>query len=114
MNWDKEGNEAVERLRRMLRFNTTNPPGNESGVARNLAEEAESNGLPADVFEPVEGRGSLVIRRKGVGSRRPLLLLSHLDVVPAEPDQWRFPPFDGELADDYVWGRGAIDSKLTG
>ncbi len=56
MNWDKEGNEAVERLRRMLRFNTTNPPGNESGVARNLAEEAESNGLPADVFEPVEGR----------------------------------------------------------
>ena len=114
MNWDKEGNEAVERLRRMLRFNTTNPPGNESGVARNLAEEAESNGLPADVFEPVEGRGSLVIRRKGVGSRRPLLLLSHLDVVPAEPDQWRFPPFDGELADGYVWGRGAIDSKLTG
>jgi acetylornithine deacetylase/succinyl-diaminopimelate desuccinylase-like protein len=114
MNWDQAGSEAVERLRRMLRFDTTNPPGNELALARDLAKEAEENGLRAVVYESAEDRGNLVIRVKGDGSRRPLLLLSHLDVVPAEPDRWRFPPFAGELAEGYVWGRGAIDSKLTG
>ena len=114
MNWDQAGNEAVERLRRMLRFDTTNLPGNELALARDLAREARENGLIADVYESAEERGNLVIRLKGDGSQRPLLLLSHLDVVPAEPDQWTFPPFAGELSEGYVWGRGAIDSKLTG
>ena len=102
MNWDQAGSEAVERLRRMLRFDTTNPPGNELALARDLAKEAEENGLRAVVYESAEERGNLVIRVKGDGSRRPLLLLSHLDVVPAEPDRWRFPPFAGELAEGYV------------
>ena len=114
MNWDKVGSEAVERLRRMLRFDTTNPPGQELILARDLANEVEANGIAAEVYESAAERGNLVVRLKGDGSRRPLLLLSHLDVVPAEPDQWRFQPFGGELADGYVWGRGAIDSKLTG
>ena len=114
MNWDKAGSEAVERLRRMVRFDTTNPPGQELILARDLANEVEANGIAAEVYESAAERGNLVVRLKGDGSRRPLLLLSHLDVVPAEPDQWRFQPFGGELADGYVWGRGAIDSKLTG
>jgi acetylornithine deacetylase/succinyl-diaminopimelate desuccinylase-like protein len=114
MNWDSAGAEAVERLCRMLRFDTTNPPGNELSLVRDLEEEAKVHGLDVSVFEADTDRGNLVVRRKGDGSRRPLLLLSHLDVVPAEPEHWRFPPFAGKVAEDHVWGRGAIDSKLTG
>jgi len=114
MNWDREGAEAAERLRRMLCHNTTNPPGNEKPLADDLAREAEAHGLKASVLESEAGRGNLVIRLRGDSRRRPLLLLSHLDVVPAEPERWRYPPFAGEVADGFVWGRGAIDSKLTG
>ena len=114
MNVDQASKEAVERLSRMLKYDTTNPPGNEIDLARDLAREAVDNGLHATVYEAEEGRGNLVVRLEGDGSRRPLLLLSHLDVVPAEPEHWRFPPFAGTVADDHVWGRGAIDSKLTG
>ncbi len=114
MNWDEAGREAVERLRRMLRFDTTNPPGNEMALAQMLAEEVRTCGGEASVYEASAGRGNLVVRLKGDGSARPLLLLSHLDVVPAEPDKWTYPPFDGMLAENHVWGRGAIDSKLTG
>ncbi|MBR85228.1 MAG: hypothetical protein CMM29_00300 [Rhodospirillaceae bacterium] len=114
MNWEAEGREAVDRLCRMLRFDTTNPPGNELALVRDLALEVEQHSLEPDILVVEEERASLVVRLKGNGTRRPLLLLSHLDVVPAEPDQWTHPPFSGTLADGYVWGRGAIDSKLTG
>lgn len=114
MNADREGQEAVERLRRMLRYDTTNPPGNERDLAVDLAQEAKASGLDAHVYEAAEGRGNVVVRMKGSGKKRPLLLLSHLDVVPAEPEKWTHPPFAGDVADGYVWGRGAIDSKLTG
>jgi acetylornithine deacetylase/succinyl-diaminopimelate desuccinylase-like protein len=114
MNWDREGGEAVERLRRMLRYDTTNPPGEELSLAQALADEVRENGAEPTVYESAENRGNLVVRLKGDGSERPLLLMSHLDVVPAEPDKWRFPPFSGELSEGHVWGRGAIDSKLTG
>lgn len=114
MNWEREGNAAVERLCRMLRYDTTNPPGNERDLAEDLAREARESGMEAAVYEASAGRGNLVVRAKGDGSRRPLLLLSHLDVVPAESEYWSHPPFAGEVADGFVWGRGAIDSKLTG
>jgi acetylornithine deacetylase/succinyl-diaminopimelate desuccinylase-like protein len=114
IDWNLMEKEAVERLRSMIRFDTTNPPGNELPLVRQLAEELEREGLEPQVLESVEGRGNLAVRLKGDGSERPLLLLSHLDVVPVEPERWTHPPFAGEVADGFVWGRGAIDSKLTG
>ena len=93
MNWEAEGREAVVRLCRMLRFDTTNPPGNELALVRDLASEVEQHSLEPDILVAEEERASLVVRLKGNGTRRPLLLLSHLDVVPAEPDQWTHPPF---------------------
>ncbi|MBT4496484.1 MAG: M20/M25/M40 family metallo-hydrolase, partial [Gemmatimonadetes bacterium] len=114
IDWNLMEKEAVERLRSMVRFDTTNPPGNELPLVRQLAEELEGEGLEPQVLESVEGRGNLAVRLKGDGSERPLLLLSHLDVVPVEPERWTHPPFAGEVADGFVWGRGAIDSKLTG
>jgi len=114
VDWDQAGAEAVARLRAMIRFDTTNPPGQETALAQHLAGELRAGGIEAQVLESTPGRGNLVARLPGSGSGRPVLLLSHLDVVPAEAQLWSRPPFAGELEDGYVWGRGAIDSKLTG
>jgi len=112
-DWEAIGDEAVQWLRGMVRFDTTNPPGNELPLAEYVAEVLATEGVPAEVYESAPGRGNLVARVKGDGSARPLLLLSHLDVVPAEPARWTYPPFAGELASGFVWGRGAIDCKLA-
>lgn len=114
IDWEKMEREAVERLRGMVRFDTTNPPGNELGLVRHLAGELGKEGLQPQVLVSEGERASLAVRLRGDGSRRPLLLLSHLDVVPVEPEKWTYLPFAGEVADGFVWGRGAIDSKLTG
>lgn len=114
INWHREKEQAIARLQRMLRFATVNPPGDELELARALAAEAAAVGIESKVLVSDEGRGNLVLRLRGDGSERPLLLLSHLDVVPVEPDKWSYPPFAGTRAEGFVWGRGAIDSKLTG
>lgn len=114
IDWKTEGDESVRRLQAMLQYNTTNPPGNELALANYLAEELRAEGLEAEVLCSAEQRGNLVVRLRGDGSERPILMMSHLDVVPAEPNMWTHPPFEGVVADDFVWGRGAIDSKLTG
>ncbi|MBK35655.1 MAG: hypothetical protein CME26_09035 [Gemmatimonadetes bacterium] len=114
IDWEKEGAEAAARLGAMLRFDTTNPPGNELPLVEWLAESVRGEGLDAEVIESAASRGNLAVRMKGSGKERPLLFLSHLDVVPAEPARWTHPPFEGTIADGHVWGRGAIDSKLTG
>src|SRR5262249_53509252 len=67
----------------------------------------------AHVIDSAPGRGNAVLRLRGRGEDRPILLLSHLDVVPAEPSKWTHPPFAAELAAGCVWGRGSGDSKLT-
>jgi acetylornithine deacetylase/succinyl-diaminopimelate desuccinylase-like protein len=114
LDWDATAAEVATRLRAMIRFDTTNPPGNETPLARYLARELVDAGVDARVLEGESARGNLVARIPGTGARRPLLLLSHLDVVPAEPGYWTHPPFAAECAQGHIWGRGAIDSKLTG
>src|SRR4029077_590245 len=82
--------------------------------ARRIADELREAGLAPEVVEPAPGRGSVVARLRGDGTGgAPLLLLSHLDVVPAAPDDWTHPPFAAEIADGFVWGRGAADMKDT-
>ena len=107
-----ELSELVELLRSLIRIKTVNPPGDEILAARYLEQVLADEGLRSTVVEPFPGRGSIVARVHGDGTGGdPLLLLSHLDVVPAEPAGWTHHPFAGDLADGYVWGRGAIDMK---
>jgi acetylornithine deacetylase/succinyl-diaminopimelate desuccinylase-like protein len=113
LNWDTIGKEAVSNLQTLVRFDTTNPPGNELPLVKHLAAQLTEEGLAPQILESAPGRANLVVRLKGDGSERPLLLLSHLDVVPAEPARWTHPPFEGEVEEGYLWARGAIDSKLT-
>ena len=110
--WSQVGDETVEHLSRLLRFDTTNPPGNETPAALYLKQVFEREGFEEiQLLESAPRRGNLVVRLRGDGSKRPLLLSSHLDVVPAEPEHWTYPPFSGTVADGMVWGRGALDMK---
>jgi acetylornithine deacetylase/succinyl-diaminopimelate desuccinylase-like protein len=104
--------EVTQLLCDLIRFDTTNPPGNETPAAEFLRQRFEAEGIDADVIESEPGRGSFVAKMPGDGSRKSLLLLSHLDVVPVqEPAEWSVEPFAGVIQDGYVWGRGAVDCK---
>lgn len=111
IDWEKTTNEAVRHLRALLRINTTNPPGNEREAADHLAEVLSAEGYDPVVLESALGRGNVVARYHGSGEAPPLLLLSHLDVVPAEPQHWEHDPFGGEVVEGMIWGRGALDMK---
>lgn len=103
--------EAVKVLTDLIRINTVNPPGNELAAARYLKEILDREGIDNSIHEAAPGRANLVARIPGTGRFKPLVLLSHLDVVGANPAQWRHDPFGGIIADDYIWGRGALDMK---
>jgi acetylornithine deacetylase/succinyl-diaminopimelate desuccinylase-like protein len=111
LNWQAIADEAVRYLQDLLRIDTTNPPGNELAAAEYLAGVLRAEGYEPTVLEAAPQRGNLVARLKGDGSLPPLLLYTHLDVVPAEPEHWTHPPFAGDVADGFVWGRGALDMK---
>jgi acetylornithine deacetylase/succinyl-diaminopimelate desuccinylase-like protein len=103
--------EVTQLLSDLVKINTTNPPGNETAAARFLAENLSREGFESEIFESAPGRGSLITRVKGSGEKPSLLLLSHLDVVAANAEEWSVDPFGGVVKDGYVWGRGALDMK---
>jgi acetylornithine deacetylase/succinyl-diaminopimelate desuccinylase-like protein len=110
-NWDAIRNEATQYLQDLIRIDTTNPPGNETKAAEYLASVLQREGIEPTILESVPGRGNLVARLKGDGRAAPFLMMAHLDVVPAEADKWTHPPFSGSIADGFLWGRGALDTK---
>ncbi|MGQ9538939.1 MAG: M20/M25/M40 family metallo-hydrolase [Candidatus Bathycorpusculaceae bacterium] len=103
--------EVATLLSDLIRINTTNPPGNETQAAKYLAETLEKEGFKCEVLESAPGRGNVITRLKGTGEKPSLLLLSHLDVVAANPIEWSVNPFSGLVKDGFVWGRGAMDMK---
>jgi acetylornithine deacetylase/succinyl-diaminopimelate desuccinylase-like protein len=98
-------------LSQLIRINTTNPPGNETQAANFIAQYLAKDGFTSEVIESAPGRGSVIARLKGTGEKPSLLLLSHLDVVAANPTEWSVDPFAGTIKDGYVYGRGAYDMK---
>jgi len=103
--------EITALLSDLIRINTTNPPGNETPAAKYLAETLEKEGFKCEVLESAPGRGNVITRLNGTGEKPSLLLLSHLDVVAANPKEWSVDPFSGLVKDGFVWGRGALDMK---
>jgi acetylornithine deacetylase/succinyl-diaminopimelate desuccinylase-like protein len=102
---------TTELLRRLIRFDTVNPPGNEAAVQRHIAGLLEDAGVDAQLLEAVPGRPNLVARIPAESDGPTLCLLGHVDTVLAEPDDWSLDPWSGELRDGCVWGRGAKDMK---
>lgn len=103
--------ETIQHLQALIRIESVNPPGNEIGVARYLHDVLGKAGVAAELFEPAPGRGAVIARVRGTGARRPVMLMAHMDVVGVEREKWRQHPFSGEIADGYLYGRGAIDDK---
>jgi acetylornithine deacetylase/succinyl-diaminopimelate desuccinylase-like protein len=103
--------EVTTLLQELLRIDTTNPPGNETAAAELLRDYLETNRVHCELYAKVPDRANLVARIPGRGDGPRLMLLSHTDVVLAEPDEWQVHPFAGELRDGELWGRGALDMK---
>ena len=105
--------EAVMRLEQYIRINTSNPPGNEVQTMKFFADILTAEGIPFQTAESAPGRGNIWARLKG-GSQPGLLLLSHMDVVPADPKFWSADPFAATVKDGVIFGRGALDTKSLG
>jgi acetylornithine deacetylase/succinyl-diaminopimelate desuccinylase-like protein len=115
-DWAAAGSAAAELLAESIRIDTTNPPGGELPAARHFARFLAPHGLRVEVAESAPGRGNVIARLPATApdGSGALLLLSHLDVVPADAAAWQVPPFAGEIRDGAVWGRGALDDKGQG
>ena len=109
--------EVVQLCRDLIRIDTTNTGdlatcAGERAAAEHVAGLLDEVGLVPEIHEAAPGRASVVARFEGADpSRGALLVHGHLDVVPADPDEWSVHPFSGELTDGYLWGRGAVDMK---
>ena len=113
IDWERTAAEAAELLSAYIQINTTNPPGNETEGARFLHDILKRNGIGADIIESLPGRGSLISNCTG-GTAPEIMLLHHLDVVPAEAGRWQVEPYSGLIRDGELWGRGALDCKGLG
>lgn len=103
--------EAVDLLQRLIRLDTVNPPGNETQAAELLREYLEESGVQCELYARAPERANLVARIPGTAGGPRLALLSHTDTVLADPVEWKLDPWSGELHEEHVWGRGALDMK---
>jgi acetylornithine deacetylase/succinyl-diaminopimelate desuccinylase-like protein len=104
--------EVVELLSQLIQINTSNPTHPERPAAEWMAERLAEAGIQSTILESERGRASTIARVPGRNpDRKPLLIHGHLDVVPADASEWSVDPFGGEVRDDYLWGRGAVDMK---
>jgi acetylornithine deacetylase/succinyl-diaminopimelate desuccinylase-like protein len=110
-DWAKVEEETMRHFQALLRMDTQNPPGNETQAAGYLKKVLEAEGIPAQLFALEPHRANLVARLKGNGSKRPLLLMAHTDVVRVLAALWTHPPFSATRDGGYVYGRGAVDDK---
>jgi acetylornithine deacetylase/succinyl-diaminopimelate desuccinylase-like protein len=103
--------DVVELLRDLIRFDTTNPPGNEGACIAYVKQLLDDAGVESRVFARDDARPNLIARLPGAGDAPPLLLYGHVDVVQTAGQQWTHPPFGADLIGGVVWGRGALDMK---
>ena len=103
--------EVINILSGFVRIDTSNPPGNETKGAEYLKSILDREGIPSEIIELERGRGNIVARLKGNGSKKPILLMGHIDVVGVEREKWTVDPFGGVVKDGYLYGRGSSDDK---
>jgi acetylornithine deacetylase/succinyl-diaminopimelate desuccinylase-like protein len=102
---------ALRYLTALIRIDTSNPPGNETRTAEYLKGVAGAEGIPCELVGGDSARQNFIARLSGSGGARPLLLMAHSDVVPAETGRWAVPPFSAEVRELFLYGRGALDDK---
>ena len=105
------GQNPVELLQKLIQFDTTNPPGNESECIAFINQLLTQAGIETKILAKSQQRPNLIARLPGQGHTSPLLLYGHVDVVTTENQDWKHPPFEAKIADGFIWGRGALDMK---
>lgn len=111
-DWKSVNLETLTHFQSVLRMNTSDPPGGEAPVVEYLRKVLEAEGLKPAVYAVEANRPNLVVRLKGSGARRPVLIMGHTDTVNVEPSKWRdHGPFSADRAGGYIYGRGAVDDK---
>jgi acetylornithine deacetylase/succinyl-diaminopimelate desuccinylase-like protein len=109
IDWDHQKTEILKYYRDLVQIDTR--AGNETKAVEYLRRVLEGDGIPTKTFAQDPARANLVARLKGNGSKRPLLILAHTDVVGVQPEKWPLDPFGAIIKDGYVWGRGSVDDK---
>lgn len=110
-DFDTAHAEALQLLGDLVRIDASSPPGNETEAARYIQGVLAREGIESQIYEREPGRGNLEARLKGKGTKRPILLMGHPDVVGVEPEAWTEEPFSGVVKDGYLYGRGFQDDK---
>ncbi|MGD0233337.1 MAG: M20/M25/M40 family metallo-hydrolase [Syntrophorhabdales bacterium] len=103
--------EGLDLLRSLIQIDTSNPPGNEEAAVQFIEAWLKKEGITSQIFSPAPQRGNLMARLKGKKAGEPIVLLGHIDVVPANDAGWTEPPFKGVVRNGYMYGRGAVDMK---
>jgi acetylornithine deacetylase/succinyl-diaminopimelate desuccinylase-like protein len=103
--------ETIKHFQALLQRDTSSPPGNEIRAVEYLKQVLDAEGIPYQVFAKDPQRPNLVVRIKGNGKKKPVLVMGHTDVVTVDPKKWTFPPFAGTIDGGYVYGRGTVDDK---
>ena len=111
VDWSQVETEALDHFAALLRIDTSNPPGNETEVAVYLQQALQAEGIEGRLYAMVPGRDNLVARISGNGSKQPVLVMGHTDVVGVQRENWSVEPFDAVRRDGYIYGRGALDDK---
>ena len=110
-DWPKTQDETLRHFQSLVRLDTSDPPGNEAPAVDYLKRVLEAEGIPVRIFASNPRRPNLVARLKGNGTKRPLLIMAHTDVVNVIPEKWTHPPFSAARVDGYIYGRGTVDDK---
>lgn len=111
VDWAQVESEALHHFAALLRIDTTNPPGNETEVAVYLRDALAAEGIEGRLYAMVPGRDNFVTRIRGNGSKEPVLVMGHTDVVGVQRENWSVEPFDAVRRDGYIYGRGSLDDK---
>ena len=111
VDWEQVEEEALTHFTALLRIDTSNPPGNETAAANYLRNALEAEGIEGRLYALEPGRDNLVARIPGNGSKAPILVMGHTDVVGVERENWSVDPFGAVRRDGYIYGRGALDDK---
>ncbi|MDH3362921.1 MAG: M20/M25/M40 family metallo-hydrolase [Gammaproteobacteria bacterium] len=111
IDWEQVGEESIEHLVELIKIDTSNPPGKETLVVRYLETVLDAEGIESKTYWIDPERANLVARLNGNGSKRPLLIMGHTDVVGVQADKWYADPFSGLRKDGFIYGRGTLDDK---
>ena len=111
IDWPAVETESLAYFSDLIRTNTSNPPGNETEAANYLQRVLREAGIDSELFSLDPARANLVARIRGNGSKGPILVMAHTDVVGVQPDNWTVDPFEAVVKDGYLYGRGTLGDK---